>query len=267
MRDRNRFHLSESDPHPLEVLGERYRGNFLLTCEHAGRAIPSCLGDLGIDAHEMERHIAYDVGAEAVSQELSDLLGAPLYIQRYSRLVIDCNRPPHASDSIPEMSDGTSIPANAGLCPEQREERRLLIHRPYHDAVEAALVRRATEGGTPILLAVHSFTPVMRSTGEVREYELGLLYNRDDRFARAMLDEVNLKYPDIKAALNVPYTVDDLSDYTIPVHGEGRGIPHVLIEIRNDLITDQAGQARWADIISQTARAAAFRMELKSNGL
>ncbi|AUX78791.1 N-formylglutamate amidohydrolase [Sinorhizobium fredii] len=267
MRDRNRFHLVESDPHPLEVVGERYPGHFFLTCEHAGRAIPSCLGDLGIDSQEMDRHIAYDVGAEAVSRNLSELLGAPLYIQRYSRLVIDCNRPARASDSIPEVSDGTVIPKNIDLCPDDREERYMLIHRPYHDAVQEALDRRAMQDGGPILLAVHSFTPLMRSTGETREYELGLLYNRDDRFARAMLEEVNLKYPDIKAALNVPYTVDELSDYTIPVHGEARGIPHVLIEIRNDLISNQAGQSRWADVISQTARAAAVRMELMSNGL
>ncbi len=267
MRDRSRFHLAESDPHPLEVVGERYRGQFFLTCEHAGRAIPSCLGDLGIGRREMDRHIAYDVGAEEVSRKLSDLLSAPLYIQRYSRLVIDCNRPARASDSIPEMSDGTVIPKNIGLCPQDREERYLLIHRPYHDAVKEALGRFVMLNGEPILLAIHSFTPVMRSTGEAREYELGLLYNRDDRFARAMLEVVNLSYPEIKAALNVPYTVDDLSDYTIPVHGEARGIPHVLIEIRNDLISNQAGQSRWADIISQTARAAAVRMELMTNEL
>ncbi|MCL7999723.1 N-formylglutamate amidohydrolase [Brucella sp. 21LCYQ03] len=267
MRDDSRFHLSESDPDPLEVVGEHHRGHFFLTCEHAGRAIPSCLGDLDIDRQEMDRHIAYDVGAEAVSRKLSDMLGAPLYIQRYSRLVIDCNRPARASDSIPEMSDGTVIPKNSNLSPEDRQRRYTLIHRPYHDAVGDALGRRTMQNDGPILLAIHSFTPMMRSTGEDREYELGLLFNRDNRFARAMLEQVNEKFPEIKVALNVPYTVDDLSDYTIPVHGELRGIPHVLIEIRNDLISNQAGQSRWADIISQTAYAAAVRMELTKNGL
>ncbi|WP_404294909.1 N-formylglutamate amidohydrolase (plasmid) [Microvirga sp. RSM25] len=139
------------------------------------------------------------------------------------------------------------------------------IHQPYHRRVANALDRFAAVGKKPILLAIHSFTRALRQTGDERECELGLLFNRDERFAKAMLTEVNASFPKIKASLNEPYTVDDLSDYSIPVHGERRGLPHVLIEIRNDLISNEAGQLLWADIISRTARAAAGRLGLEQN--
>lgn len=267
MSNQARFHLADDDPEPVEVVGEIYSGDFFLTCEHAGREVPLCLGDLGVDASEMDRHIAYDVGAEALSRRLSELLRAPLYIQRFSRLVIDCNRPLSARDAIPESSDGTQIPVNFDLQPQDRENRYELIHKPYHRAISNALDTFSARNAKPILLAIHSFTPIMRKSGEVRDRELGLLFNRDDRFARAMLQEVNIRYPDVRASLNVPYTVDDMSDFTIPVHGERRGIPHVLIEVRNDHISNAVGQSRWADIIANTARAAAVKMELVSDGL
>ncbi|WP_404294908.1 N-formylglutamate amidohydrolase (plasmid) [Microvirga sp. RSM25] len=117
------FGLAETDPPPLEVVGEELNGPFFLICEHAGRAIPACLSDLGVGHSDMERHIAYDIGAEEVSRKLSDALCAPLYIQRYSRLVIDCNRPLEASDSIPEISDGTQIPRNFALSMMERRLR------------------------------------------------------------------------------------------------------------------------------------------------
>ncbi|WP_413990770.1 N-formylglutamate amidohydrolase [Labrys okinawensis] len=267
MSDHGRFCLAEGDPEPLEVVTDGSVGDFFLTCEHAGRAIPRCLGDLGVDPTEMERHIAYDIGAEAVSRKLSHAMGAPLYIQRFSRLVIDCNRPLDARDSIPEVSDGTEIPANIGLDTNARRARYEQIHEPYHQAIARALDQSGGSEQRPILLAIHSFTPVMRRSGEVRDCELGLLFHRDGRFARAMLAEVNARYPEIRASLNVPYTVDDMSDYTIPVHGEKRRIPHVLIEIRNDQISTEAGQSRWAEIIADTAQAAAAKMELENNGL
>ncbi|MER9826673.1 N-formylglutamate amidohydrolase [Mesorhizobium sp. M0115] len=257
------FKLADTDPPPHELVGGWLVGSFFLICEHAGRAIPACLADLGIEPSEMERHIAYDVGAEQVARKLSDALGAPLHIQRYSRLVIDCNRPIDAEDSIPEVSDGTKIPVNFDLPHVERKLRYEAIHRPYHQEVAAALDRLAATARAPIILTVHSFTPVLRHTGVQRTCELGLLFNRDDRFARLMLEEVQAAFPSIKVSLNEPYTVDDLGDYAIPVHGEQRGLPHVLLEIRNDLITDESGQARWADIVARTAQAAAAKLAAK----
>ncbi|RWA60765.1 N-formylglutamate amidohydrolase [Mesorhizobium sp.] len=254
------FDLIDIDPSPHEIVGAKQNGPFFLICEHAGKVIPACLSDLGIKRSEMERHIAYDVGAEAVARKLSDALEVPLHIQRYSRLVIDCNRPFEAIDSIPEVSDGTKIPKNVGLSPLERKLRYEKIHEPYHLAVAAALDSLVGSDRRPFLLTIHSFTPILRHTGAQRKCELGLLFNRDDRFARAMFAEVRAEYPNIGVALNEPYTVDDLGDYTIPVHGEQRGLPHVLIEIRNDLISDEVGQSRWAEIISKTTQAAAKRL-------
>ncbi|ANW02977.1 N-formylglutamate amidohydrolase [Bradyrhizobium icense] len=261
MNKRASFCLSDDDPSPLDVVDGEVDSEFFLVCEHAGRRVPKCLGDLGVDRSEMERHIAYDVGAEAVSRRLASALCAPLYIQRYSRLVIDCNRPLEASDLIPEVSDGTEIPRNFALTPEERMLRFEKIHRPFHEAVSDGLDRVVAHGRKPILLTIHSFTPIMRLTGEVRECELGCCFNRDDRLAKAMLSELCAAYPSVKASLNAPYGVDDIGDYTIPLHGDRRRIPHVLIEIKNDLISEEGGQAHWAGIVDKTVRAATAKMK------
>lgn len=256
------FHLDDSDPFPVNVINGEIDSDFLIVCEHAGREVPKCLGNLGIDPREMDRHIAYDVGAEAVSRRLGAILMAPLYMQRYSRLVIDCNRPLEADDCIAETSDGTEIPCNFALTKEARCLRHEKIHRPFHNAVSAGLDRAQARDRKPVLLNIHSFTPVMRQTGEIRSIELGCCFNRDERLAKAMLTEVQSAYPEVIAAPNYPYSVDDIGDYTIPVHGEQRNIPHVLLEIRNDLISDEAGQALWAEIIAHAAQAAAKMMKV-----
>ncbi|RVD38892.1 MAG: hypothetical protein EOS54_28845 [Mesorhizobium sp.] len=169
---------------------------------------------------------------------------------------IDWNRPFHAEDSIPETSDGTEIPCNFTLTKEARSLRCEKIHRPFHDAISAGLDRAQARGRRPVLLNIHSFTPVMRQTGEIRSIELGCCFNRDDRLAKAMLTDVQTAYPEVVTALNVPYAVNDIGDYTIPMHGERRNIPHVLLEIRNDLISDEPGQAQWAEIVAHAAKAA-----------
>ncbi len=247
--------LGRSDPDPVEIVNRAGRANFLLVCEHAGRLIPRALGDLGLPAPEMSRHIASDIGAEGLSRKLSARLDAPLLMQRYSRLVIDCNRPLGASDCIPEVSDGTAVPANFGLSQAERLRRYGEIHRPFHDAIGAMLDARQRLGRRTILVAVHSFTP--RLAGIDRPWLLGLLHNRDSRFARRMMDAVVRNNPQVVADHNQPYTVDDLSDFTIPVHGERRKLPHVLIEVRNDMISDEPGQERWAHLLAEALETAA----------
>ncbi|ANW03045.1 N-formylglutamate amidohydrolase [Bradyrhizobium icense] len=261
MSERGSFYLDDGDPSPVDIVGGEVDSEFFLICEHAGRRVPRCLGDLGVHSSEMERHIAYDVGAEAVSRRLASALHAPLYIQPYSRLVIDCNRPLEATDLIPEVSDGAEIPRNLALTPEERMLRFEKIHRPFHEAVSGGLDRVVARGRKPILLTIHSFTPIMRRTGKVRKIELCICFNRDDRLAKAMLSEVQARYPGVKVALNDPYPVSDMLDYAIPVHGERRGIPHVLLEIRSDLISDEVGEARWTDIVSKTFRAAVAKLK------
>ena len=257
--------LGRSDPDPVEVVNSSGASDFLLVCEHAGRLVPAALGDLGLAAAEMDRHIAWDIGAEGLSRRLSAFLDAPLLLQRYSRLVIDCNRPLRARDCIPEASDGTAVPANIRLNEAARLRRYHGIHRPFHDAIGAILDRRAAERQRSILCTVHSFTP--RLAGIDRPWLLGLLHNRDDSFATHLMDVIVAEHPEVIAEHNQPYSVDDLSDYTIPVHGEGRKLPHVLLEIRNDQIRDAGGQERWALLLAIALRAAAGVMRRRVHGL
>ncbi|SOC46399.1 predicted N-formylglutamate amidohydrolase [Rhizobium subbaraonis] len=258
--------LLAGDPEPVERVNLQGGSAIFLTCEHAGRAVPSALGDLGVASDEMDRHIAYDVGAEGLAHALSERLGSALVLQRYSRLVIDCNRPFEADDCVVLRSDGTRVPANADLGESDRLRRYAEIHEPLHEAIKVALDERQAAGRPTVLVSVHSFTPVMRSTGAVRDFELGLLYNRDGRFARHLAEAFAAANPDSSVRLNEPYVVDDQSDYTIPVHGERRGLPHVLIEVRNDLITDARGQQEWADRLAEPLRRAADMLKETTYG-
>jgi predicted N-formylglutamate amidohydrolase len=264
-RDTTRL-LQAGDPDPVEWINSTGRSAIFLTCEHAGRAVPAALGDLGIAAEEMDRHIAYDVGAEGVARALSERLDAALILQRYSRLVIDCNRPFEAKDCIVMTSDGTVVPVNADVTDKERQRRYVEIHQPLHEAIAVALDQRQASGKPLLLVSVHSFTPVMRATGAVRDFELGLLYNHDVRLAERLAKTFQAANPDVTVKLNAPYHVDDVSDYTIPVHGERRGIPHVLLEVRNDLINDARGQQEWADRLAGPLLLAAETLEGPTDG-
>ncbi|MGI9463396.1 MAG: N-formylglutamate amidohydrolase, partial [Aestuariivirgaceae bacterium] len=151
--------LGNADPDPVEVANPDGRSPFVITCEHAGRTTPARLGDLGLDDRHLRRHIAWDIGVEGVGRALAKLLDAPVFFQRYSRLVIDCNRPTWAEDSIPEVSDGTKVPANISLTNEERRARYSHIHEPFHDAVADCIDQRLAQGRTTALIALHSFTP------------------------------------------------------------------------------------------------------------
>jgi predicted N-formylglutamate amidohydrolase len=236
--------LAAGDPPPVAIYNGNGRSPLLLVADHAGNVFPRALGRLGISAAEAERHIAFDIGIAGVGRILADALDARLIQQNYSRLVIDCNRPPGAATSIPEVSELTPIPGNARLRADERAAREREIFRPYHDAIAAELERRRAANAPTALVALHSFTPVFK--GDARPWQAALLYHRDPRLARALLallrNESGLTVGD-----NAPYFVSDTTDYTIPVHGERRGIPHALIEIRQDLIAEAEGQRAWAE--------------------
>jgi predicted N-formylglutamate amidohydrolase len=206
--------------------------------------IPRALGDLGLDDTERQRHIAWDIGIASVAEAVSDALGAHLIAQRYSRLVIDCNRPPSAASSIPPISEATEIPGNQGIAQDATDERRRSIFAPYHDRITEALDRRAEEKRPTILVSLHSFTPIY--TGVARPWHIGTLYNRDHRLPKPLLRELRAE-SGLVVGDNQPYAVSDATDYTIPVHGEARGLIHTGIEIRQDLITDESGQREWAE--------------------
>lgn len=235
--------LDDDEPGPVVVERPDSSSPFLFTCDHAGNRIPRRLGKLGVADSELTRHIAWDVGGLGLAQEFARRFDATLVRQVYSRLVIDCNRPPDAETSMPLVSEQTRVPGNHDLSREQIEARRNEIFHPYHDAIAAVIDRRLEKRQATILLSIHSFTPVF--LGVSRPWHIGLLYHRDDRLARLLL---RLLAEDEMLCLgdNQPYSVDDFTDYTIPVHGERRGIPHVLFELRHDLIETETDQYRWA---------------------
>lgn len=235
--------LDDGDPAPVRVLRPEGSSDFLLTADHAGRAIPRRLGDLGLPESELNRHIAWDIGIAGVTERLSEALDATAVLQAYSRLVIDCNRQPGLDSSIPTISELTRIPGNEGVSAAEREARRREIFDPYHARITELTETRVAAGRRLVLVAMHSFTPVFK--GERRAVEVGVLYNRDVRLAHALLDLLRAE-GDLIVGDNAPYAVGDLSDYTVPVHAEPRGLAHVEIEIRQDLIADEAGQAAWA---------------------
>jgi predicted N-formylglutamate amidohydrolase len=235
--------LATDEPDPVRVLRDAGRADFLLTADHAGRVIPRRLGRLGVPDSELDRHIAWDIGIAAVTEQLSAALDATAVLQTYSRLVIDCNRDPAVGSAMPEVSELTPIPGNVGLSAADRAARVRAIFAPYHARIAALLDARAAAGRRTVFVAMHSFTPVFK--GESRTVQVGVLFNRDVRFASALLGLLRAE-GDIVVGENVPYAVSDTSDYGVPVHGEKRGLPHVEIEIRQDLIADPAGQAAWA---------------------
>ncbi len=241
--------LAPCDPEPVAVVNPDGRAPLLLVCEHAGRAIPAALGHLGLANDALSRHIAWDIGAEAVAHHIATALDAPLITQRYSRLVVDCNRPAEASDSIPEVSDGITVPGNHALGPFERRARWDAIHDPFHAAV-AARLDAARSHGPVALVAMHSFTPMLATVGRRRPWEIGLLA-RDRRLAVRLMEALLAERPTLVAAFDEPYRITDSGDYTIPVHGERHRLPHVLVEIRNDLVCDLSGQRAWADLMSR----------------
>jgi len=240
--------LDPDEPGPVTLDNEAGSSVFFLTCDHAGRAFPRRLGRLGLPESETLRHIAWDIGIAAVGRRLSRLLDAAVILQTYSRLVIDCNRDPNVLSSIPEISETTEIPGNRGLGEDARAARVEAIFRPYHNAIAAALDRRAAEARESALVALHSFTPVFK--GVSRPWQVAVLFNRDRRLAHSLAELLRAE-GELFVGENEPYAVSDLTDYTVPVHGEQRGLPHVEIEIRQDLIADSAGQEEWAERLAR----------------
>lgn len=247
--------LSPHEPHPLEAHNIAGTSDFVVICEHAGRLIPETLGDLGLEASELTRHIAWDIGAREIAMALADRLDAPLFMQRYSRLVCDCNRRPDVDSFMPVISESTEIPGNMNVSADARAARVTEIFNPFHDHVSAELDKRRAADRRTLLVTIHSFTPVYK--GVERPWEIGVLYNRDKTLSPAMLELLRAK-TDHVVGDNQPYAVGDETDYAIPVHGEARGLPCVEIEIRNDLTTGDAQAEYWsallADMLTQAAK-------------
>jgi predicted N-formylglutamate amidohydrolase len=245
--------LAPDEPAPFEVWRRSARSCFVVICDHAGRELPRSLGSLGVSAEELSSHIAWDIGVAAVARRLADALDAELIMQRYSRLVIDCNRPLDAPDSIVSLSGGVAIPGNRRVTPAEAEERARRVFEPYHQQIRRTLDDRERRGQRSVLVALHSFTPEL--LGTARPWHAGVLYQRDARLARPLL-ELLRQEPLLEVGDNQPYAASDLTDFSIIEHGERRGLPHVEIEIRQDLIGDEPGQQLWAERFTRLLRSA-----------
>ncbi|RMF08575.1 MAG: N-formylglutamate amidohydrolase [Alphaproteobacteria bacterium] len=231
---------------PVEVLNPRGKGRLLLVCDHASNEIPAAYENLGLDDKHLERHIAWDIGAADLTRALSKAFDAPAVLARFSRLLIDPNRALDSETLIPEQSDGVIIPGNRGIDAAERDRRIARFYRPFHDSVARQVATMKDRGEVPLVIAMHSFTPVMNGTP--RPWQAGLLWDRDPRLAQAFLDAFRAR--GIHVGDNEPYSGRELF-HTMTIHGAAHGLPQTTLEVRQDLIGNDEGVAEWARLLTE----------------
>ncbi|MEA2841783.1 MAG: hypothetical protein QOF41_3113 [Methylobacteriaceae bacterium] len=228
---------------PVEIIDGRRDAGLLLLCDHASNALPAEYGSLGLPGEAFARHIAYDIGAAGVTRRLANLLQCPAVLTTFSRLLIDPNRGADDPTLIMRLSDGAIVPGNARVSAEEIGRRRREFWQPYRDCVSGSLDEMLTAGPVPAVIAIHSFTPSWKA--DPRPWHVGILWDVDDRLARptitALKADDNLVVGD-----NEPYD-GALEGDTMYHHGTMGGLPHMLIEIRQDVVADAAGEAAWAE--------------------
>ncbi len=246
--------LGADEQAPFGIVNASGTSAHVLICEHASNRVPKALASLGLSSADLQRHIAWDIGAAATAQIMSRLLDAPLIVQNYSRLVYDCNRSLENESAIPALSEVFEVPGNRNLTPAARLARQQEIARPFHLAIADFLDARAAQGRKSILTSVHSFTPVYN--GKPRTLDVGFLFDRDPSLANFLLKA----FPTEKARLNEPYGPKDGVIYLMNKHAAPRGLKHVMIEIRNDLISEHTGQNAWANYLTVPLAQAAIKL-------
>lgn len=239
--------ISASEASSYRVLGGRADAGLILICDHAENTLPKEYGSLGLPESELRRHIAYDIGAKGVVERLSRLLDVPAVLSRFSRLLIDPNRGTDDPTLIMRLSDGAIIPGNRTLTAEEREKRVEQWYRPYHHAIDRVIDAAHAHHPHPVLFSVHSFTEVWRGT--IRPWQAGVLWDADDRVAGPLIDTL-VAEGDLLVGDNQPYS-GKLRGDSMWTHGTQRGLPHALIELRQDLIRDETGQDLWAQRIAR----------------
>jgi len=235
--------LAPGEPAPYNITPGRNHA-WLVVCDHASNRIPAALGNMGISESDRYDHIAWDIGAAQVASRLADRLGAPLVICNYSRLVIDCNRYPASPEATPSVSDGRLIAANQDIPAMQRQRRMAEVFIPYHRAVSLLLEDAMHAGHRPVVLSIHSCTPQLGSV--VRPWEIGIGWTRDSRVARPIVTALRA-VPGLIVGDNQPYSLEIGHDFTVPEHALSRGLAHLQVEFRNDLVAAIAGAYRFAD--------------------
>lgn len=255
--------IADDEPPAYELVNPDGRGRAILVCDHASRAIPRRLGSLGLSPRDRERHVAWDIGAASVAWRLSRMLDAPLALPGYSRLVVDCNRPLHEPDAFAAQSEDVVIPGNLSITEQEKAERAAAFFWPYHDALHRLVESRVADGGVPVMVSIHSFTPVYR--GERRPWHIGVHHRWDRRGAEHALQALRAD-GSLHVGDNEPYPLALNEDYTVPVHAERRGMPYVLFEIRQDLIAAEAGAEAWADRLGTLLTALLAEVDLHRYG-
>ncbi|MCO5064942.1 MAG: N-formylglutamate amidohydrolase [Rhizobiaceae bacterium] len=233
---------------PVQVTNRHGLGSFVLLCDHASNFVPERFGTLGLPENELNRHIAWDPGAAAVARLMSQMLDSTLVESCVSRLIIDCNRPLDAPDLIWTVSESTAIPGNHNLGEAERAERIALAYEPYHSAIDEIVETRLSQGRETQLVAIHSFTPVYN--GFARPWHIGVLHDEDMRLATPLLVELQ-QDKELMVGDNEPYSPADRVYFTLERHGRAHGLACVMIELRNDELTDPANQEKWARRLSE----------------
>jgi predicted N-formylglutamate amidohydrolase len=248
------------EPHPVESIDGAIESGVLILCDHASNAVPPDLGNLGLPAEQFERHIAYDIGAAAVTRSLARRLGAPAILTRFSRLVIDPNRGRDDPTLVMRLSDGAVVPGNAEVDEAEVAARIARFYDPYDAAITAAIERAMRAGHPPVIVTVHSFTPIWR--GWPRPWHVGILWDADERFARPLLDGLSAE-AGLVVGDNEPYD-GALAGDTVDRHATVRGLANALIEIRQDLIASDEGAEEWAERFARLLKPLAAQESLRT---
>jgi len=240
--------IGPEDPPPFTIINEDGKASVLLVGDHASNAIPETLDNLGLVETVLEQHIAYDIGSKYMIKHLSQLLDAPAVLAGYSRLVVDLNRNLEDASVMPEVSDNTVIGGNSNMTPEHRDQRIDCFYTPYRTAIDDLLDGFKTREIVPAFISIHSFTPEM--AGFSRPWQAGILWDKDPRIPVPLIKNLRAHVEDFHIGDNQPYSGKELSDFTIDYHAEATGLPHVSIEVRQDLVNTEAGAERWAGILA-----------------
>ena len=247
---------------PYQVYNLKGKSRVILLCDHASNYIPSKYKNLGLSKKEIYRHIGWDIGAASIAKKIANRLNATLIMSGYSRLLVDCNRPLGVPEAFIKVSENTVIPENLRLTKKIKKYRAKKYCIPYRNRIDKILKSRIRKKIIPIIIAVHSFTPVYR--GFVRPWHLGLLYRKDRRMVSLVQNQMK-NNKSIKIGINEPYKCNLKGDYSIPYFGESNGLPNILFEIRQDLINNNAGVIKWSNKLSNLLEKIISHQTVKSS--
>ena len=251
--------IDHDDPSPFTVYNPNGQAPVLLVCDHASRAFPSAMHQLGLADWVLDKHVACDIGAEMVTRYLADRLDAPAVLAGYSRLILDLNRQLHHDSAFIKTSDGIAIPGNQDIGEVERQQRIDSFFNPYHDEISRQLNRFRAKEVVPAFISIHTCTPVFNNV--FRHCQIGVMWDSDPRIPLPLMSALR-QNPELSIGDNEPYSGRQPNDYTIDFHAEDKGLANVGIEVRQDLVNTPEGAERWANILGE-----AFEEVLKDDSI